>query len=85
MPDTDAADELVHFDVVDAVATITLDSPANRNALSTRLVHDLTTALDRAEAGAVDGSLRHSAPVPTSRSDAPGHPTRARSCRSSSG
>ena len=58
MPDTDAADELVHFDVVDAVATITLDSPANRNALSTRLVHDLTTALDRAEAGAVDGSIR---------------------------
>ena len=58
MPDRDAADELVHFDVVDAVATITLDSPANRNALSTRLVHDLTTALDRAEAGAVDGSIR---------------------------
>ena len=40
---------------VDGVATITLDSPANRNALSTRLVADLNTALDVAEAGVADG------------------------------
>ena len=44
------ADELVHVEVADAVATITLDSPANRNALSSRLVADLNRALDRAEA-----------------------------------
>jgi methylglutaconyl-CoA hydratase len=31
------------------VATITLDSPQNRNALSQRLVADLNTALDRSE------------------------------------
>lgn len=33
--------ELVHLDVTDEVATITLDSPANRNALSSRLVAEL--------------------------------------------
>jgi enoyl-CoA hydratase/carnithine racemase len=32
------------------VATITLDSPANRNALSLALVRDLHRALDVAEA-----------------------------------
>lgn len=35
------ADELVHLHRADAVATITLDSPANRNALSTALVAQL--------------------------------------------
>jgi len=40
---------LVRVDVDHGVATITLDSPENRNALSTRLVADLNTALDRAE------------------------------------
>ena len=50
-------DELVHVAVDDAVATITLDSPANRNALSRQLVDDLNRALDVAEAG-VDGSVR---------------------------
>jgi enoyl-CoA hydratase/carnithine racemase len=44
--------ELVHVAVADGVATITLDSPANRNALSKRLVGDLTAALDTAEADA---------------------------------
>src|SRR6185295_9907202 len=43
------ADELVHLAVAGGVGTITLDSPANRNALSRRLVADLdrhlTTAL----------------------------------------
>ncbi len=38
-------DELVHLDVSDAVATVTLDSPDNRNALSRRLVADLQRQL----------------------------------------
>jgi enoyl-CoA hydratase len=41
--------ELVHCTVDGGVATITLDSPANRNALSRQLVADLHAALDRAE------------------------------------
>jgi methylglutaconyl-CoA hydratase len=40
--------ELVHLDVADGVATITLDSPANRNALSARLRHELGAHLDTA-------------------------------------
>jgi methylglutaconyl-CoA hydratase len=35
------SDELVHLDIAGGVGTITLDSPANRNALSSRLVADL--------------------------------------------
>jgi len=42
-------DELVHCAVEGGVATITLDSPANRNALSRQLVAELHAALDRAE------------------------------------
>lgn len=42
--------ELVHYDVADRVATVTLDSPHNRNALSRQLVTELFEALDRAEA-----------------------------------
>jgi methylglutaconyl-CoA hydratase len=49
---------LVRFDVTGAVATITLDSPANRNALSSRLVDDLNRALDGAEAAAAGGDAR---------------------------
>lgn len=41
-------DELVHYDVTDGVATITLDSPHNRNALSRQLLGELFEALDRA-------------------------------------
>jgi len=41
---------LVHYAVDRAVATLTLDSPANRNALSTRLVAELEEGLDRAGA-----------------------------------
>ena len=41
-------DPLVRFDRADAVATITLDSPANRNALSARLRRELLTHLDAA-------------------------------------
>jgi enoyl-CoA hydratase/methylglutaconyl-CoA hydratase len=42
-------DELVHLVVADGVATITLDSPANRNALSRRLVRELSTHLHDAD------------------------------------
>jgi methylglutaconyl-CoA hydratase len=42
--------ELVHLDVADGIATVTLDSPRNRNALSTQLVSELhqhlRTAMD---------------------------------------
>jgi methylglutaconyl-CoA hydratase len=40
--------ELVHLDVAAGVATITLDSPDNRNALSTRLRGELMAHLDNA-------------------------------------
>jgi enoyl-CoA hydratase/carnithine racemase len=43
-------DELVHYGFADAVATITLDSPHNRNALSRQLVTELLEGLERAEA-----------------------------------
>ena len=46
MPDT----ELVHLAVVDGVATITLDSPHNRNALSRQLVTELFGHLEAADA-----------------------------------
>lgn len=39
---------LVHYSVDRAVATLTLDSPANRNALSTRMVAELEEGLERA-------------------------------------
>ncbi len=44
----DPAGAPVRYDVTDRVATLTLDSPANRNALSRRLVSGLSAALDRA-------------------------------------
>lgn len=47
MPDTS---ELVHLSVADQVATITLDSPHNRNALSRQLVTELFERLERAAA-----------------------------------
>ena len=52
MTDTSATTptELVHLDVADRVATITLDSPHNRNALSRRLVTELFDRLESAEA-----------------------------------
>jgi enoyl-CoA hydratase/methylglutaconyl-CoA hydratase len=42
--------ELVHLATVDGVATITLDSPHNRNALSRQLVSELFERLEEAEA-----------------------------------
>lgn len=44
------SEELVHYSVSDAVATITLDSQHNRNALSQQLVTELAERLDRADA-----------------------------------
>jgi enoyl-CoA hydratase/carnithine racemase len=41
---------VVHLDVADEIATITLDSQHNRNALSRRLLGELHDALDGAEA-----------------------------------
>ena len=43
------ADELVHDEVADEVATLTFDSPHNRNALSKQLVGELLERLSRAE------------------------------------
>ena len=42
--------ELVHYDVGEGVATLTLDSQHNRNALSRRLVSELVAHLATAEA-----------------------------------
>jgi enoyl-CoA hydratase/carnithine racemase len=59
------SDALVHRDDDDRIAVLTLDSPANRNALSRRLVADLTEQV--AEAGADESLhgvlLRSSHPV----------------------
>jgi enoyl-CoA hydratase/methylglutaconyl-CoA hydratase len=41
--------ELVHYEVADRIATVTLDSPHNRNALSRQLVTELFESLRRAE------------------------------------
>ncbi|HVL84389.1 MAG TPA: enoyl-CoA hydratase family protein [Pseudonocardia sp.] len=49
------ATELVHLDVGAGVATVTLDSPANRNALSAQLRRELSARLDTAIA---DESVR---------------------------
>jgi enoyl-CoA hydratase len=48
MPET----ELVHLTVDRGIATITLDSPHNRNALSAQLVTELTESLAAADANA---------------------------------
>ena len=56
--------QLVDIAVVDGVATITLDSPANRNALSQQLLADLHAALDTAESSAARVViLAHTPPV----------------------
>jgi len=44
--------ELVHYEVERRIATITLDSPHNRNALSVQLVNELADHLDRARSDA---------------------------------
>ena len=45
-----AEEQVVHYRLQRGVARITLDSPANRNALSRRLVGQLLDAIDAAEA-----------------------------------
>ncbi len=45
-----SASPVVHVDIDDAIATITLDSQHNRNALSRQLLAELHQALDTAEA-----------------------------------
>ena len=61
-PDPDT--RVVDCDVVDGIATITLDSQHNRNALSRQLLTDLHHALDRAEAaGARAIVLTHRGPA----------------------
>jgi enoyl-CoA hydratase len=47
--------ELVHYAVEQTVATVTLDSPENRNALSTQLVHE---AMEHLRAAAGDPDVR---------------------------
>lgn len=55
VPAGDAAAELVHYELggpaglPGSVATVTLDSPHNRNALSRQLLAELAAALERAE------------------------------------
>jgi enoyl-CoA hydratase/carnithine racemase len=53
MSDADSQQRVVDCEIVDAVATITLDSQHNRNALSRQLLGDLHLALDEAEAADV--------------------------------
>jgi enoyl-CoA hydratase/carnithine racemase len=56
--------QLVDIETLDGIATVTLDSPANRNALSQQLLHDLHAALDEAEStGARAIVLTHTAPA----------------------
>lgn len=43
-----SAEELVHLEVAGGIATVTLDSPHNRNALSSALLADLESVLDAA-------------------------------------
>lgn len=50
--DAQAPAELVHLAVADGVATITLDSPHNRNALSRQLVTELLAHLETANTDA---------------------------------
>ncbi|WP_189057208.1 enoyl-CoA hydratase family protein [Longimycelium tulufanense] len=59
------ADELVHYDVARGVATITLDSPHNRNALSAQLRRELRDHLTRAvdDAAVRVVVLSHTGPV----------------------
>jgi enoyl-CoA hydratase/carnithine racemase len=49
-PSSTTPEELVHYDAADQVATITLDSPHNRNALSRQLVTELFAHLATADA-----------------------------------
>ena len=55
---------MVHTTVVDGIATITLDSQSNRNALSRQLLAELHDGIDLAEAGNARAIvLRHEGPA----------------------
>lgn len=59
-----AADTLVRTEIDDGVATITLDSQHNRNALSRQLVSELQSGIDVAEAADTRAIvLRHEGPA----------------------
>jgi enoyl-CoA hydratase len=49
--------ELVHLNVDSGIATITLDSPANRNALSAQLMNEFSTHLESASGNAAVRSV----------------------------
>lgn len=56
--------ELVRLDIDDGIATVTLDSQHNRNALSRQLVAELDDCLDQAEAADARAIvLRHEGPA----------------------
>ncbi|MAT07319.1 MAG: enoyl-CoA hydratase [Acidimicrobiaceae bacterium] len=56
--------ELVRHELVDGVATITLDSQHNRNALSSQLIRELAESLDAAESAVARAIvLRHEGPA----------------------
>jgi methylglutaconyl-CoA hydratase len=58
------SDPLVRVEVSGGIATITLDSPSNRNALSRALMNDLHTALEIADSQDVRVIvLTHAGPV----------------------
>jgi len=62
--DASGIQQLVRCEVADGVATITLDSPGNRNALSRAVLSGLHAALDRAEQSDVRAIvLTHTAPA----------------------
>ncbi len=68
--DSSATRPVVRCEVADGVATITLDSPANRNALSRALLSGVHDALDRAEQSDVRAIvLTHTAPAFCSGAD----------------
>lgn len=56
--------ELVTVDIADGIATITMDSQHNRNALSVQLLEELHECIDTAEAGEARAIvLRHEGPA----------------------
>ena len=61
---SDGVDELVRLELDGGIATITLDSQHNRNALSRRLIAELGDRLDRAEAADARAVvIRHEGPA----------------------
>ena len=64
MDDTAEQEALARLELHDGIATITLDSQHNRNALSRRLVAELADRLDRADAESARAIvLRHEGPA----------------------